>query len=125
MRKMVKGGYERINAPNRRSKQKEMVSELDWRYKISNEREVTNTSPIKSFYHRQHLRYLGHVYRLVNCALQKQVLFDVTISMEVWINVEKVLGIDTLRAWKIMMDKAALMRLVDKRFSQPGAPLSQ
>ena len=28
----------RINAPSRRSKQKEMDSELDWRYKISNER---------------------------------------------------------------------------------------
>ena len=51
LRKMVKGGYDRINAPTDKDKQREMDREMDWLYKISNERlrEMTHTLSIWAF----------------------------------------------------------------------------
>ena len=44
----MKGGYQRINAPTNKEKQTTTDKEVDWRYRISNDklREITNTLPI-------------------------------------------------------------------------------
>ena len=50
---------------------------LDWAYVIDNEnlRKITKTTNISSFCKIQHLKYIAHVTRLENDALQKQLLF--------------------------------------------------
>ena len=77
-RKMVKGGYQRINAPTSKEKRTTTDKEVDWRYRISNDklREITNTLPTRTFCQSHHIKYLGHICRLGNRAIQKQLLFD-------------------------------------------------
>ena len=38
LRKMVKGGYQRINTPTNKEKQTTTDKEVDWRYRISNDK---------------------------------------------------------------------------------------
>ena len=73
-----KGGYQRINTPTHKGKQTTTDKEVDWRYRISNDksREIINTLPIRTFCQRHHIKYLGHICRLGNRAMQKQLLFD-------------------------------------------------
>ena len=68
LRRMVKGGFSRTNAPKNK---KDMIipkEEIDWAYKFSNEniREITKSSSIKAFCEKQHLKYIAHVTRLSN-----------------------------------------------------------
>ena len=93
---MVKGGYQRINAPTNKEKQTTTDKEADWRYRISNDklREITNTLPIRTFCQRHHIKYLGHICRLGNRAMQKQLLFDTRTQDKVWKKMEKLLSVD-------------------------------
>ena len=127
LRRMVKGGYQRINAPTGKEKKAKNESELDWRFKISNVklREITNTFSIRTFCQRQHIKYLGHVCRLGNWAIQKQVLFDIRTPNKIWLKIEKLLGVDRTQARRGMMSKTALMRLMDASLPPSGAPQGQ
>ena len=51
LRKMVKGGYQRINTPTNKEKQTTTDKEVDWRYRISNDklRKITKHSPSAPF----------------------------------------------------------------------------
>ena len=46
----MKGGYQPINTPTNKEKQTTTDKEIDWRYRISNDklREITNTLPIRA-----------------------------------------------------------------------------
>ena len=116
---MVKGGYARKNVPTDKSRQVMMNEDLDWRYKISNERlrEITQTLPISNFCYRQHVKYIGHVCRLENNALQKQVLFNINAPRKVWSKIETVLGVDSYQARRSMMSKTAILQLLEHRLS--------
>ena len=119
-RKMVRGGYKRKNAPNRRERGNgQMDGELDWSFKISNQRlhDTTSTIPLCDFCYKQHLQFIAHICRLENSALQKQVLFDVNTPGKVWKNIERILGVDTQQARRTMMDKASYMRLLEARLT--------
>ena len=110
LRKMVRGGYQRKNAPNRREHGNvQMDGELDWSFKISNQRlrDITNTIPSRDFCYKQHLQFIAHICGLENSALQKQVLFDVNTPGKVWKNIERILGVDTQQVRRTMMDKAS------------------
>ena len=112
LRKMVRGGYQRKNAPNRREHGNgQMDGELDWSFKISNQRlrDITNTMPLRDFCYKQHLQFIAHICRLEKSALQKQVLFDVNTPGKVWKNIERILGVDTQQVRRTMMDKASYM----------------
>ena len=72
--------------------------EVDWSYKISNARfrDITKTLPIRGFCLEKHFKYIAHICRLNNSALQKQVLFDVRCPKTIWTRIGKVLGVDML-----------------------------
>ena len=73
LRRMVKGGFSRANAPMNKKDLSIPVEEIDWAYKFSNEniREITKSSCIKAFCEKEHLKYIAHVTRLGNNDLQK------------------------------------------------------
>ena len=68
---------------------------------------------------RHHIKYLGHICRLGNRAMQKQLLFDTRMQ---WKNMEKVLGVDRGQVRRAMMTKTDLMRLVDESNPTTSAP---
>ena len=127
LRKMVKGGYQRINAPTNKEKQTTTDKEVDCRYRISNDklREITNTLPIRTFCQRHHIKYLGHICRLGKRAMQKQLLFDTRTQDKVWKKMEKLLGVDRAQVRRAMMTKTDLIRLVNANLTPPGAPQGQ
>ena len=122
-----KGGYQRINTPTHKGKQTTTDKEVDWRYRISNDksREIINTLPIRTFCQRHHIKYLGHICRLGNRAMQKQLLFDTRTQDKVSKKMEKLLGVDRAQVRRGMMTKTDLMRLVDVNLNPPGAPQGQ
>ena len=73
----MKGGFSIRNAPKNKKDKSIPEEEIDWSYKLSNEkiREITKTNGIKLFCDMQHLKYIAHVTRLDNNSLQKQFLF--------------------------------------------------
>ena len=119
LRKMVKGGYARKNVPTHKNRQVMIDEDLDWRVKISNERlrEITQKLPIRNFSYRQHVKYIGHVCRLDNNALQKQVLFNIKAPRKVLSKIETVLGVDSYQARRCMMSKTAILQLLEHRLS--------
>ena len=77
LRRMVKGGFARKNAPKNKNDTSIPTEEVDWAFKLSNEniRKLTKTTEISHFCQVQHLKYIAHVTRLDNDSLQKQFLF--------------------------------------------------
>ena len=77
LRRLVKGGFSRKNAPKNKKDQSIPEGEVDWSFKLSNEaiREITKTTEIKNFCDMQRLKYIAHVTRRENSSLQKQFLF--------------------------------------------------
>ena len=76
LRKMVKGGFQRKNAPPRESKKKkaerlareaenpELKEQWDWGYKITNEklRKICGATPIGELADKFHLKYVAHAW---------------------------------------------------------------
>ena len=122
LRKMVIGGFERKNAPSHSRRSAETDSQnhdetsLDWSFKLSNERlrQITKTRPIRDFCFTQQVKYMGHVCRMDNSALQKQVLFDRRASKTVWNKTERTLGIDAQQIRRTMMNKREFHRVLDR-----------
>ena len=73
----MKGGFSRRNDPKNKKDKSIPEEEIDWSYKLSNEkiREITKTNGIKLFCNMQHLKYIARFTRLENNSLQKQFLF--------------------------------------------------
>ena len=115
LRRMVKGGFQRKNAP----KNKEDVSipedEIDWAYKISNQKllQITNSSEIKHFCDIQHLKYVAHITRLENSSLQKKLLFCKSSNIySRWKKLSKLMGIDEIQLRRTMRDRKEFQQLV-------------
>ena len=89
LRKMITNCFKRKNAPKdyqkarKKAKYKETKDNvaksdnLDWSYVYTNEKleTITKTNKITDFCKIQHYKYVGHVTRLENNSLQKQILF--------------------------------------------------
>ena len=84
LRRMVKGGFRRRNAPRHVDFNPE--TETSWAYIISNDelKRITNTTDIKVFCKTQHLKYIAHVTRADNDSLQKQFLFFCRSASNRW-----------------------------------------
>ena len=71
-------GYKRKNAPKHKKKEVDpatpVILDLDWSFN-KDIRNITKTIPISEFCEIQHLKYIAHVIRLPNFAIQKQLLF--------------------------------------------------
>ena len=72
LRRLVKGGFSRKNAPKNKKDQSIPEGEVDWSLKLSNEaiRKITKMTEIKNFCDIQHLKYIAHVTRRENSSLQ-------------------------------------------------------
>ena len=96
LRRMVKGGFKRKNVP--KVKENIKKTDMDWAFVINNEklREITKTTSIRSFCQIQHLKYIAHVTRLPNNALQKQLLFAIQVKGKHcrWKKISDLLGIE-------------------------------
>ena len=121
LRRLVKGGFRRRDAPRDRALRQQRIENnetLDWAYQITNEqlRKLTNTTSIKSFCQIQNLKYVAHVTRLPNNALQKQFLFaKQTIGTHCrWRKVSSLLGIDECQVRKTMQKSPEFLRLLDR-----------
>jgi len=77
LRRIVKGGFKRKNAPKNKNDTSIPVDEVDWSVKLSNVRirEITKTTGINHLCQKQHQKYIAHITRLDNDNLQKQLLF--------------------------------------------------
>ena len=114
-----KGGISRKNAPKNKNDLSIPEEEIDWSYKLSNERirEITKSSCIKRFCEKQHLKYIAHVTRLGNECLQKQFLFCTTSrSSSRWKKFSDVTGMDESQLRRNMIDRKEFQRLLSKVF---------
>ena len=77
LRRLVKGGFSRINAPKNKKDKSIPEDEINWSFKLSNDdiRTITKTTEIKNFCDMQHMKYIAHVTRRENNSLQKRFLF--------------------------------------------------
>ena len=84
LRKLVRNGFQRVNvSPSRRRVNRSHINpqrsqstidddDVDWRFKLNNMDmfHLTCSGPIRTFNHIQHLKFLAHITRLPNAALQ-------------------------------------------------------
>ena len=97
LRRLVKGGFKRQNAPKDKNDNSIPQEEINWAYKISNKRlaQITKTVGVKEFDVKQHLKYIAHVTHLGNDYLQKQFLFCTSNSnCGRWRKLSSAIGID-------------------------------
>ena len=124
LRKLVRNGFQRVNVPpsrrraSRRSRRSESNNEppndeeddLDWRFVYSNSTilNITNSDPIKNFSQLQHLKYIGHITRLPNSAIQKQALFRTNrkrYTRDPWLQYEEITNLSRNQLQREMQDK--------------------
>lgn len=119
LRRLIKGGFKRQNAPKDKNDNSIPQEEINWAYKISNKRlaQITKTVGVKEFCVKQHLTYIAHVTRLGNDSLQKQFLFCTSNSTcGRWRKLASTIGIDESQLRKTMMNKKEFMQLLDHVF---------
>ena len=121
LRRMVKGGFKRRDVPQNRTERQILVENneaLDWAYQITNEhlKKITNTTSIKSFCQIQNLKYIAHITRLENNALQKQFLFSNQRpgTQCRWKKMSSLLGIDESQIRSSMQRSPEFLRLLDR-----------
>ena len=115
LRRMVKGGFKRKNAPKDKNDNSIPPEEIDWSFLLSNEkiREITKTTEIKHFCHAQHLKYIAHVTRLDNDSVQKQLLFcNFKNRSNRWGNLSKLTGVDETQLRRTMQDRKEFLQLL-------------
>lgn len=120
LRRMVKGGFSRKNAPKNKKDTSIPKDEIDWSFKLSNERirEITKSTEIKSFCDKQHLKYIAHVTRLENDSLQKQFLFSKTSrsGSSRWKKFSDLTGLDESQLRRIMINRKEFLQLLSQVF---------
>ena len=142
LRKMVKGGFQRKNAPPKESKKKkaerlareaenpELKEQWDWGYKITNEklRKICGATPIGELADKFHLKYVAHVTRMPNDALQKQLLYCEAprptrgAPMNIWTKIKKTTGIETEQLQKTMYDRKVFDKWIADRYEKRSRP---
>ena len=131
LRKLVCKGFERVHVPqsrrrgSRRSRRSqseqtnaEDEEELDWRFVYTNQNilNITNSTPIQNFCQMQHLKYIAHITRLPNSAIQKQILFRTNkkrFSRDPWLKYEAITQMSKLQIQREMQDKQRFLTLME------------
>ena len=137
LRRLVRNGYKRVNVPpsrrrNRsrssrssRSSQSETTVEtgddedIDWRFRLTNQNimEITKSEPISKFCLSQHLKYIAHVTRLPNSAIQKQILFQTNkkrYARNPWHKYEEITQLSKTQLQREMQNKQQFLSLLDQ-----------
>jgi len=116
LRRMVKGGYARRNAPKNKKDKSIPEEEIDYAYKLSNDdiMSITKTSGIKNFCDKQHLKYIAHVTRMENNSLQKQFLFCEASkgSANRWKKLSELTSLDESQLRRVMANRLEFMQLL-------------
>ena len=115
LRRMVKGGFARKNAPKNKKDTSIPAEEVDWSFKLSNEkvREITKTTEISHFCQIQHLKYIAHVTRLGNDSLQKQFLFcNSSKPSQRWSKFCNMCSVDESQLRRTMFNRKDFQRLL-------------
>ena len=115
LRRMVKGGFKRKNAPKNKKDTSIPADEVDWSFNLSNEKilEITKTTEISHFCKKQHLKYIAHVTRLDNESLQKQFLFcNSDHPSNRWSKLSKLTGVDESQLRRTMFDRKKFKQLL-------------
>ena len=115
LRRMVKGGFKRKNAPKNKKDTSIPENEIDWSFVLSNAkiREITKTSELNLFCQKQHMKYIAHVTRLDNDCLQKQFLFCNSDRPSTrWSNFSKLTGVDESQIRRTMIDRKNFKQLL-------------
>ena len=125
---MIAHGFKRENVPleylkQNRSNPKSATDilepvDLDWAFVYTNNdlENITKTTNISNFCKTQHLKYIGHVTRLSNDSLQKQVLFPCEhkrYAHDRWIKFEKQLNISRDQIQRTMQNKKEFTSLLN------------
>ena len=118
LRRLVKGGFSRINAPKNKKDKSIPEDEINWSFKLSNEdiRTITKTTEIKNFCDMQHLKYIAHVTRRENNSLQKRFLFCETskTTSRKWKKFAELTLLDESQLRRTMFDKIEFQKLLSK-----------
>ena len=107
LRRIVKCGSARINAPPRDATEQEKTEgNWDYRYKYTNKQihKICGTRPIAHFIKIQQLKWIAHVVRMENNSLEKQSLFMKNLKIE-WRSLEEESGMDRSQMLRLMMDR--------------------
>merc|ERR1712136_241299 len=96
----------------------ETEEDLDWRFVYNNEEvlQITNSDPIRNFCQIQHLKYITHITRLPNYALQKQCLFRTNnkyYARDRWAKYEEITNISKIQLLREMKDKNGFTSLLE------------
>ena len=118
LRRIVKGGYKRKNAPVGRNAVN--GDDVDYGYVYTNEDifKITNCEPLKMFQEKQHLNWLAHCIRMENDCLQKQTLFMKRKrgTIDRWKRLERITYLDQQQLRRLMMDKFSFNRWINERY---------
>ena len=122
LRRMVKGGYARRNAPKSQKDKSIPEEEIDYSYKLSNKdiMSITKTNGIKDFCDMQHFKYIAHVTRLNNNSLQKQFLFSEASkgSISRWKKLSELTSLDESQLRRVMANRLEFTKLLSVVFEQ-------
>ena len=80
---------------------------------------MTNSNSIQNFCLIQHLKYIGHVTRLPNSAIQKQVLFRTNkkrYARDPWLKYEQITSMTRNQLQREMQDKKRFLPLLENIF---------
>ena len=133
LRKLVRKGFDRVHVPesrrrrSRRSRRSESEQtndeneeeeDLDWRFVYSNQNilTITNSDPIQNFCQIQHLKYVAHITRLPNSAIQKQILFRTNrrrYARDPWVKYEAITEMSKQQLQHEMQDKQRFLTLME------------
>ena len=142
LRKMIKSGFQRKNTPPRETKKQkaerlkreaenlELKEKWDWGYKITNEklRKICGAAPIGTLAEKFHLKYIAHVTRMPNSALQKQMIYCEAPRpqrgrlMNFWTKMKKATGIETEQLQKTMYNRNDFNKWMRHRYGFAPRP---
>ena len=111
-RSMVKGGWSRKKAENE--------AEEEYAFKYSNEgiRKILKTTPLRDSINNQYLKYVGHVSRMPNDAIPKQLLFAIpqlSHYRDPWLKIASMLDLPSEQVKKLTQSRNRFSELVRQR----------
>ena len=144
LRRLIRNGFQRENVPqsarrrtrsrasrssrtsrSSRSSQSEPNAEtvededIDWRFRLTNQNimNITKSGPISNFCVSQHLKFIAHITRLPNSAIQKRILFRTNkkrYARDPWHRYEQITGMAKTQLQREMQNKQQFLSLLDQ-----------
>ena len=93
--------------------------DIDWRFRLTNQNimNITKSGPISNFCASQHLKFIAHITRLPNSAIQKRILFRTNkkrYARDPWRRYEQITGMAKTQLQREMQNKQQFLSLLDQ-----------